>query len=99
VGIGVSFEELPPETAVILVAKLFTHAYENLGKATVSRPRGLGIWKRIAGGAAAPAAPSWSMLTGREAAVSSHGVRPDFRRSPADAYPRLWRPRALRLSA
>jgi cellulose synthase (UDP-forming) len=99
VGIGVSFESLPSDTAAILVAKIFTHAYENLGKATVARPRGLGIWRRIAGAAAAPAAPSWSMLTGRDVAVPPSGVRPDLRRSPADTYPRLWQPRVLRLSA
>jgi cellulose synthase (UDP-forming) len=90
VGIGVSFHDLSRPMEMILVAKIFTHAYENLGKSTLIRKSRQGIWNRVVGGAHQHIAPAWSMLTGVDDAERNLlGLRPDLQCTPSAAYPRL----------
>jgi hypothetical protein len=89
VGVGVGFDGLAPELERLLVAKIFTHAYENLGKASSTAGVNRGIWRRLAGSPAVVSAPDWSMLPARAPIPEPHGVRPDLTVAPRLAYPRL----------
>jgi cellulose synthase (UDP-forming) len=88
IGVGVQFEALPVSLERVLVAKIFTHGYENDGKQSAAT--NLGIWRRLAGPPLVSQAPDWSMLPTRYAGVSpSRGLRPTLDVSPAVTYPRL----------
>lgn len=98
VGVGIQFESLPVELERVLVAKIFTHAYENDGKGEAVSG-GLGIWRRLAGPPILSNAPAWSMLTGRDVAPATHGLRPALDAAPAALYPRLRnRPALMRVA-
>ena len=79
VGVGASFHALEPELERLLVAKIFTHAYENLGKASSSAGVKRGIWRRLAGRPAGAGAPAWSMLPARAPAPSRAASAPTSR--------------------
>ncbi|MBL0940315.1 MAG: glycosyltransferase [Gemmatimonadaceae bacterium] len=89
VGLGVQFEGLDDVTTRILVAKIFTHAYENLGKVVSGTADRLGVWRRLAGAPRKREVPGWAQLPAKPELVRTIGVRPDLRVSPAVAYPRL----------
>jgi len=100
IGVGVVFDPLPAQAETVLIAKMFTHAYENAGKATAARPKRLGLWHRIVGKPTVASAPAWSMPGRREPEPPTVGVRPALDLRPVDAYPRLVPvPPELRLSA
>lgn len=94
VGIGVQFQAPSVQIERLIVAKIFTHAYENEGKATVNA-EGLGIWRRLAGPKAVRTAPAWSMLTVNEPAPQVRGLRPTLDAVPEVTYPRLMPQRPL----
>ncbi|HEY0929897.1 MAG TPA: glycosyltransferase [Gemmatimonas sp.] len=92
VGIGARFEQEDPIVARVLMAKIFTHAYENHGKVVSGTADRLGIWRRLAGAPRRMQAPGWSVLPSREPADAPApivGLRPDLTMRPAAAYPRL----------
>ncbi|WP_461413538.1 glycosyltransferase [Gemmatimonas sp.] len=89
VGVGVQFEALDDVTTRILVAKIFTHAYENHGKVVSGTADRLGVWRRLAGAPRTREVPGWAQLPATAESVRTMGLRPDLRVSPARAYPRL----------
>lgn len=112
VGLGAQFEELDAVTQRVLIAKIFTHAYENHGKVVSGTADRLGVWRRLAGAPRKREVPGWARLPRTDTApversaehaaehaaggVYSTGVRPDLRIGPAEAYPRLVSARGLR---
>lgn len=104
VGLGAQFEELDAVTQRVLIAKIFTHAYENHGKVVSGTADRLGVWRRLAGAPRKREVPGWARLPraevasaeGRAGGVYSTGVRPDLRVGPGEAYPRLVEARGLR---
>lgn len=89
VGVGIAFGEMSADTERYLIAKLFTHGYET--HATVaSASAGLTRFLRRLLGESKPSngPPAWS-LGATPPAPSVRGIRPELRRTPETAYPRL----------
>jgi cellulose synthase (UDP-forming) len=99
IGIGIAFDAMSPPLERFLVAKIFTHGYENHGKASTATASSSGIWKRVFGAPHVHTAPAWSMLPEHTEPPTANGLRPDLTLAPSLAYPRLAPPeRALKLA-